>query len=93
MASAVQLYEALAMAPDDKTRAAPWPYTTRAYLRETEFRLRKEIGQARSDLKVEIKQPRSEFKTEIEQFRSELKSEIANIKLDLIKWIVPMMFA
>jgi len=58
MASAVQLYEALATAPDDKTRAKliaeaierleeRYPHlpdlTTRAHLRETEFCLRKEI--------------------------------------------------
>jgi len=97
MASAVQLYEALATAPDDKTRAKliaeaierleeRYPHlpdlATRAHLRETELCLRKEIGQVHSDLKAEIK-----------QVRSELKTEIANVKLDLIKWIVPMMFA
>lgn len=130
MTSAVQLYEALATAPDDKTRAKliveaierleeHYPHlpdlTTRAHLRETELCLRKEIRQVRSDLKAEIEQVRSELKTEIEhvhselktqierlhsetkaeieQLRSELKTEIANVKLDLIKWIVPMMFA
>ena len=62
--------------------------------------LKTQIEQVRSELKTEIEQLRSEFKTEIEQIRSEieqvrseLKTKIANIKLDLIKWIVPMMFA
>ncbi|WP_089727264.1 DUF1640 domain-containing protein [Candidatus Thiosymbion oneisti] len=104
MTSAVQLYEALATAPDDKTRAKliaeaierleeRYPHlpdlTTRAHLRETELCLREEIGQVRANLKAGIEQLRSE----IEQLRSELKTEIANVKLDLIKWIVPMMFA
>ncbi len=104
MASAVQLYEALATAPDDKTRAKliaesierleeRYPHlpdlTTRAHLRETELSLRKEIGQVRSELKAEIEQ----LRLEIEQLRSELKTEIANVKLDLIKWIIPLMFA
>jgi hypothetical protein len=86
MTSAVQLYEALATAPDDKTRAKliaeaferleeRYPHlpdlATQAHLRETELRLRKEI----------------------EQVRAELKADLAQVKVDLIKWIVPLMFA
>jgi len=86
MTSAVQLYEALATAPDDKTRAKliaeaferleeRYPHlpdlATQAHLRETELRLREEI----------------------EQVRAELKADLAQVKVDLIKWIVPLMFA
>ena len=68
MASAVQLYDALATAPDDKTRAKLiaeasegleecYPHlpdlVTQAHLRETELRLLKEIEQVRADLRIE----------------------------------------
>jgi len=111
MASTVQLYEALATAPDDKTRAKliaeaferldeRYPHlpelVTQAQLRETELRLqkeielvRREIELVRADLRKEIEQVRRE----IELVRAELKIEIAHVKTDLIKWLVPLMFA
>lgn len=98
MTSAVQLYEALATAPDDKTRAKliaeaierleeRYPHlpdlTTRDHLRETELCLRKEIGQVHSDLKAEIEQVRSEFKTEIEQLRLEIEQVRSELKTEI----------
>jgi hypothetical protein len=108
MTSAVQLYEALASAPDDKTRAKliaeaferleeRYPHlpdlVTQVHLRETELRLQKEIEQLRADLKADIEQVRAELKTDIERIRAELRVEIAQAKTDLIKWIVPLMLA
>jgi hypothetical protein len=93
MTSAVQLYEALATAPDDKTRAKliaeaferleeRYPHlpnlVTHVHLRETELRLLGEIEQVRK---------------EIELVRAELKLEIAHVKTDLVKWVVPLMLA
>jgi chromosome segregation ATPase len=124
--SAVELYEALTSAPDDKTRARliaeaferldeRYPHlkevATQAHLRETELRLlkeieqvRREIQQARADLRLEIEQLRSELKGDIEQLRAELKgdieqlrgevrTQIAQAKVDLLKWVVPLMLA
>ncbi len=86
MNSAVQLYEALTSAPDDRTRARliaeaferleeRYPHlpdlATQGHLRETELRLQKEI----------------------EQLRAELKTDIERVKWDLLKWLVPVMFA
>ncbi|ABM61470.1 hypothetical protein [Halorhodospira halophila] len=74
MTSVVELYEQLASAPDDKTRARliaeafermeeRYPevkdLATQTHLRETELRLQKEIEQLRGDLTREIKQLRS----------------------------------
>ncbi|MCB2261566.1 MAG: CCDC90 family protein [Candidatus Thiosymbion ectosymbiont of Robbea hypermnestra] len=80
---------------------------TRAHLRETELRLRMEIEQVRAELRAELEQIRAEMRTELERIRAEfrtesdqvkkeitdLKLEIARVKTDLIKWIVPLMFA
>ncbi|UHD17243.1 DUF1640 domain-containing protein [Thiocapsa bogorovii] len=91
MSSVVELYEALASAPDDRTRARViasaferleerYPHlpdlVTRQQLRETELRLQKEIEQVRADLLVRIEQLRGEVKTQIEQLRGEVKTEI-----------------
>ena len=72
----------------------------RADLRETELRLQKEIEQVRADLKADIEQVRADLKADIEQVRADLKldiervrGEIARTKIDLLKWIVPLMFA
>ncbi len=95
MSSIIGLYEALASAPDDKTRAKViaeaferleerYPHlpdlATQGHLRETELRLQKEIEEVRADLKLEI-----------EQLRGELKADIERIKSDLLKWILPLM--
>ena len=88
---------------------------TKGQVRESELRLQKEIQQVRADLetkiemiradlkgdieevrselKTDIEQMRSELKTDIEQIRSEVKTDIERAKTDLIKWLVPMMFA
>lgn len=53
---------------------------TQGHLRETELRIQKEIEVVRR---------------EIEQIRAELRlqKEIAHVKLDLLKWLVPLMFS
>jgi len=80
---------------------------TQAHLRETELRLHKEIEQIRADLKADIEQVRAELKADIEQVRAELREtelriqkeievvrrEIVQVKVDLLKWLVPLMFA
>jgi hypothetical protein len=91
--SSVEPYEALTSAPDDKTRAKliaeaferldeRCPHlkdvATRAHLRETELRLVKEIEQVRADLRVGIEQ---------------VRGDIARTKLDLPKWLLPLMLA
>ncbi|MFB1489990.1 MAG: coiled-coil domain-containing protein [Thiocapsa sp. C3-sup] len=50
----------------------------RADLRATELRLQKEIEQVRADLTLKIEQ---------------LRGDIARTKIDLLKWLVPLMFA
>ena len=97
MSSVVELYEALSTAPADRTRARViaeaferledrYPHlpelATQGHVRESELRLQKEIEQVRADLRVEI-----------EQLRSELKLDIERVKSDLLKWLIPLMFA
>jgi len=69
---------------------------TQAHLRETELRLQKEIEQIRA----ELRETELRLQKEIEQIRSglretelRLQKEIAHVKLDLLKWLVPLMFA
>jgi hypothetical protein len=61
----------------------------KADLRETELRLQREIEQVRADLSLKIEQVQANLKVEIET----LRGEIARSKMDLLKWIVPLMFA
>ena len=97
MASAVEFYEALASAPDDRARARViaeaferleerYPHlpelATQQHLRETELRLQREIEQVRADLTLQIEQPRGEVQTQIERSR--------NTRL---AWLIPPMFA
>ncbi len=98
MGTVVELYEALASAPDERARARViaeaferleerYPHlpdlATRQHLRETELRLLKEIEQLRGDVKVEIEQLRGEVKTEIEQLRGEVKTDIEQLRGDI----------
>jgi len=69
---------------------------TQAHVRESELRLHKEIEQVRTELKLDIEQVRAALREselrllkEIEQVRG----EVARTKIDLLKWIVPLMFA
>ncbi len=95
MGTVVELYEALASAPDDRARARliaeaferleeRYPHlpdlVTQQDLRETELRLLKEIEQLRGEVKTEIEQLRGEVKTEIEQLRGEVKTEIEQLR-------------
>ncbi len=97
MGTVVELYEALASAPDERTRARViaeaferleerYPHlpdlATQQHLRETELRLLKEIEQLRGEVRVQIEQLRGEVKTEIERSRN-----------SLLMWLVPLMFA
>ncbi len=93
MTSSVALYEALTTAPDDRARARViaeaierleerYPHlpdlATQGHIREAELRLQKEIEQIHAKLR----------ETELR-----LQKEIAHVKLDLLKWMVPLMFA
>lgn len=69
---------------------------TQGHVRESELRLQEEIEQVRADLRAselrlqkEIEQIRAELKLDIERVRS----QVARTKIDLLKWIVPLMFA
>ncbi|QVL49870.1 MAG: DUF1640 domain-containing protein [Thiocapsa sp.] len=108
MGSVVELYEALASAPDDRARARViasaferleerYPHlpdlVTNQQLRETELRLQREIEHVRADLVVRIEQLRGEVKTEIEQLRGEVKTAIERSRNTLLMWLIPLMFA
>ncbi|WP_373508137.1 DUF1640 domain-containing protein [Thiocapsa sp.] len=95
MSSVVELYEALASAPDERARARViaeaferleerYPHlpelVTQGHLRESELRLTREIEQLRADLTIRIEQLRGEIKTEIEQLRGEVKTEIQQLR-------------
>jgi gas vesicle protein len=95
MSSVVELYEALASAPDERARARViaeaferleerYPHlpelVTQGHLRESELRLTREIEQLRADLTIRIEQLRGEVKTEIEQLRGEVKTEIEQLR-------------
>ena len=98
MSSVIDLYEKLATAPDDKTRARiiaeafealeeRYPnlsnVATRQDLRETELRLLKEIEQVRGELSKKIEQVRAELKVDIEQIRADLSTEIEQVRADM----------
>ena len=62
--------------------------------------LKADIEQLRAELKADIEQLRAEVKADIEQLRADLtldierlRGEVARGKIDLLKWIVPLMFA
>jgi chromosome segregation ATPase len=62
--------------------------------------LKIDIEHLRAELKADIEHLRAELKADIEQIRADLhatelrlQKEIAHIKLDLLKWLVPLMFA
>jgi hypothetical protein len=61
----------------------------RADLRATELRLQKEIEHVRAELKADIEHVRADLTLKIEQ----LRGEVARTKIDLLKWLVPLMFA
>jgi multidrug resistance efflux pump len=79
---------------------------TQGHVRESELRLQKEIEQVRAELKADIEQLRAELKADIAQIRAELREtelrlqkeieqvrgDVARMKIDLLKWLVPLMF-
>ncbi|WP_295435114.1 coiled-coil domain-containing protein [uncultured Thiodictyon sp.] len=98
MGSVVELYEALASAPDERARARliaaaferleeRYPHlpdlVTHQQLSETELRLRKEIEQVRADLTLQIEKLRGEVRTDIEQLRGEVKTDIEKLRSEL----------
>jgi len=108
MGSVVELYEALASAPDERARARliaaaferleeRYPHlpdlVTHQQLRETELRLQKEIEQVRADLSLQIERLRGEVKTDIEQLRGEVTTAIERSRNSLLMWLIPLMFA
>ncbi|SDX18952.1 DUF1640 domain-containing protein [Thiocapsa roseopersicina] len=108
MSSVVELYEALASAPDERARARViaeaferleerYPHlpelATQGHLRESELRLTREIEQVRADLTIRIEQLRGEVKTEIEQLRGEVMAAIERSRNTLLLWLIPLLFA
>jgi hypothetical protein len=120
MGSVVELYEALASAPDERARARViaeafegleerYPQlpdlATRGDIRETELRLKKEIEQVRADLEAKIAQVSADLEAKIARVSADLRAtelrllkeieqvrgEVARTKLDLLKWIIPLM--
>ena len=107
MPSAIQLYDKLLAAPDDKTRARliaeaferleeRYPpiadLATQASVKETELRLIKEIETVRK----EMREMEGKLRLEIEGVRKEIETvrkEIAVLKTDLIKWIIGLLIA
>jgi flagellar motility protein MotE (MotC chaperone) len=107
MPSAIQLYDKLLAAPDDKTRARliaeaferleeRYPpiadLATQASVKETELRLLKEIETVRK----EMREMEGKLRLEIEGVRKEnetVRKEIAVLKTDLIKWIIGLLIA
>jgi hypothetical protein len=104
MRSTIALYEALASAPDERSRAKViaeafeqleerYPHlpelATQGHVRESELRLQKEIMQVRADLReTELR-----LQKEIEQVRADLTVRIESIKVDLLRWLLPLMLA
>jgi hypothetical protein len=94
MGTVVDLYEALASAPDDRARARliaeaferldeRYPHladlATQQRLRETELQLVKEIEQLRGEVKTDIEQLRDE----IREIELRLQKEIVQVRADL----------
>jgi len=88
MGSVVELYEALASAPDERARARliaaaferleeRYPHlpdlVTHQQLRETELRLQQEIMQVRADLSLQIEQLRGEQRESELRLRKEIE--------------------
>ncbi|MTW20802.1 DUF1640 domain-containing protein [Allochromatium palmeri] len=86
MSSVVELYEALSTAPDDRTRAR--------VIAEAFERLEDRYPHL-PDLATQghVRESELRLQKEIEQLRAELKLDIERIKSDLLKWLVPLMFA
>jgi hypothetical protein len=106
--SKIELYEALTAAPDEKTRARliaeaferleeRYPHlpdsATQGHLRETELRLQQEIEQLRAELKADIEKLRADLTLDIERLRGEVRTELARSRVELLKWLVPLMLA
>ncbi|MCX7672398.1 MAG: hypothetical protein N2Z63_02190, partial [Thiobacillaceae bacterium] len=100
-ASLIDLYDRLANAPDERTRArviaeafealeTRYPHlpdlATRQHLSETELKLLREIEQVRADLTTEIEKVRADLTMKIEQVRADLSIEIARVQGRLLQW-------
>lgn len=69
---------------------------TQGHVRESELRLQKEIEQNRGDFRIEFEKVRSDLRsTELRLLKeiAEVRAEIVRSRFDLLKWIVPLMFA
>ena len=107
MPSAIQLYDKLLAAPDDKTRARliaeaferleeRYPpiadLATQASVKETELRLLKEIETVRKEMREMEGKPRLEIEG-VRKGIETVRKEIAVLKTDLIKWIIGLLIA
>ena len=97
-AQVLDIYERLAQATDDRTRARiiaeafgaledRYPQlsdlATRTHLTETEYKLAKDIERTRLELTKEIEQVRLELTKEIEQVRLQFTKEIEQVRAEL----------
>ncbi|UHD17025.1 DUF1640 domain-containing protein [Thiocapsa bogorovii] len=102
MGLALRLYENLTEAPDDATRfrlivetidalEQQWPragdVALRSDVRESELRIQKEIAELRAEVKRDIAALRAEVQKDI----ANVHATIERTKVDLLKWIVPLM--
>ena len=98
MSSVVALYDALASAPDERTRARViaeaferleerYPHlpdlATQGHVRETELRLQKEIEQVRAELRLDIEQLRGDLQATELRLKKEIEQVRAELKLDI----------
>ncbi len=52
-----------------------------------------EIEKLRQETKAEIEKLRQETKVEIEKLRQETKANLEGVKVDLLKWVIPLLLA
>jgi len=55
--------------------------------------VRTELKEVKAELKQDIADLRAELKQDIADLRTELKQDIANVKVDMIKWMIGLLFA
>ena len=55
--------------------------------------LHAEIGKLRQEMHAEIGKLRQEMKTELATLRGEMAADLAAVKVDLLRWIVPLILA
>ena len=82
----------------EQQRPAASDIALRSDVREAELRLQKEIAELRADVQKDIAELRAEVQKDIAGLRAEVQRDVAQLqasiertKVDLLKWIVPLM--